>query len=57
MSVALTPADAKQLLQLFGRYVHDEQCDYVQKPKAECTCQRAKLYAKVREVASQQSIV
>jgi hypothetical protein len=55
VSAVLSPVEAQQLLKLFGRYVHDSQCDYVQKPSAECSCERAKLYDKVREIANQAS--
>lgn len=51
MSAMITSTEAQRLLRLFGPYVHDERCDYVQKPRAECSCQRAKLYAKVHSIA------
>jgi hypothetical protein len=53
VSDELTADEAKALLKLFGGYVHTNDCDYVQKPKAECSCERANLYSKVHEIASQ----
>lgn len=46
----LTSDDAKDLLQLFGQFVHTEKCSYVQRG-AECDCNRFKLYTKVRAIA------
>lgn len=46
----LTSEDARDLLKLFGSFVHSDSCRYVQR-NAECDCNRFRLYTKVRAIA------
>ena len=46
----LTSEDARDLLKLFGPYVHTATCRHVQRG-AECDCNRFRLYTKVRAIA------
>jgi hypothetical protein len=55
MQAAITPHEARELLKLFGGYMHSILCDYVQEPNGECNCTRAPLYLKVREIANQRT--